>query len=381
MQGSIYILGDDGALTAVSEQAYDSEALLQELLARCPNLLAGEQMDRVNPRRWLLVQREAPLAAAMDGGARWSVDHLFLDQDAVPTIVEVKRSTDTRIRREVVGQMLDYAANAVAFWPVERLRAAFEARCAEDGEDAEAVLDAHLEASASPDGFWQQVRTNLQAGRVRMLFVADLIPPELLRIIEFLNRQMQPAEVLAVEVRQFVGEGLKALVPTVVGQTEEARQQRSPSASGEQAWTEEAFFEDITRRNGRDVAAVALRVLEWSRQRGLRIWWGRGKKDGSFIPLVDVGGDGHQFICVWTYGRVEIRFQHMRAPLSDPAAREELRQAIGKIVSTDLPADRINQRPAFPLKDLTDAVKLSRFLGVLDGVVARIRDSADAGSV
>ena len=47
-----------------------------------------------------------------DGGGRWSLDHLFLDQDANPTLVEVKRSTDTRIRREVVGQVLDYVANA-----------------------------------------------------------------------------------------------------------------------------------------------------------------------------------------------------------------------------------------------------------------------------
>jgi hypothetical protein len=31
-----------------------------------------------------------------------------LDQDAVPTLVEVKRSSDTRIRREVMGQMSDY---------------------------------------------------------------------------------------------------------------------------------------------------------------------------------------------------------------------------------------------------------------------------------
>jgi hypothetical protein len=38
-----------------------------------------------------------------------------LDQDAIPAIVEVKRSTDTRIRREVVGQMLDYAANSVVY--------------------------------------------------------------------------------------------------------------------------------------------------------------------------------------------------------------------------------------------------------------------------
>jgi 5-methylthioribose kinase len=41
--------------------------------------------------------------------------------------VEVKRSSDTRIRREVVGQMLDYAANAVVYWPLEMIRAKFEA--------------------------------------------------------------------------------------------------------------------------------------------------------------------------------------------------------------------------------------------------------------
>jgi hypothetical protein len=63
----------------------------------------------------------------MGSGNRWSVDHLFLDQDAIPTIVEVKRSSDTRIRREVVGQMLDYAANAVVYWAVEAIRAEFEA--------------------------------------------------------------------------------------------------------------------------------------------------------------------------------------------------------------------------------------------------------------
>jgi hypothetical protein len=41
--------------------------------------------------------------------------------------VEVKRSTDTRLRREVVGQMLDYAANAVVYSPVEHLIEHFRA--------------------------------------------------------------------------------------------------------------------------------------------------------------------------------------------------------------------------------------------------------------
>jgi hypothetical protein len=48
------------------------------------------------------------------GGAWWSLDHLVVDQDAVPTFVEVKRASDTPARREVVAQMLDYAANGRA---------------------------------------------------------------------------------------------------------------------------------------------------------------------------------------------------------------------------------------------------------------------------
>jgi len=83
------------------------------LLARFPALLAGDQMNSASPRRFLLIDREQPIASEPGGPERWSLDHLFLDQDGMPTLVEVKRSTDTRIRREVVGQMFDYAANAI----------------------------------------------------------------------------------------------------------------------------------------------------------------------------------------------------------------------------------------------------------------------------
>ncbi len=99
-----------------------SESLLQELLATHPDLLAGEQINRDDPGRWLLVMREMSVTDQQDGAGGWSLDHLFLDLDAVPTLVEIRRSRDTRIRREVIGQMLDYAANAVAYWPVEEIR-------------------------------------------------------------------------------------------------------------------------------------------------------------------------------------------------------------------------------------------------------------------
>ena len=102
----------------------------------------------------------------MNGG--WSLDHLFIDQEGIPTLVEVKRSSDTRIRREVVGQMLDYAANAVVYWPVEDLRARFESRCDNVDERPDEVLSEFLNQTLEIGEFWLQVKTNLQAGRIHL---------------------------------------------------------------------------------------------------------------------------------------------------------------------------------------------------------------------
>src|SRR6516164_9589575 len=129
MSSGIFLIQSGGDLVEMKEQPYDTEALLQELLAKYPNLLAGDQMDTASPRRWLLVSREMGVPSEEEGGDRWSLDHLFLDQDAIPTLIEVKRSRDTRIRREVIGQMLDYAANAVVYWSVEAIQARHMESC------------------------------------------------------------------------------------------------------------------------------------------------------------------------------------------------------------------------------------------------------------
>jgi hypothetical protein len=171
-------------LVEMVEQPYEAEDVLQRLLADYPNLLAGDLDDQ--PRRWMLVQRELGIGDAEEAPDRWAIDHLFLDQYGVPTLVEVKRSSDTRLRREVVGQLLEYAGNASAFWGMQRLRAEFEARHPNAAEAA-AHLAGLLGEDEDPDQFWETVAVNLSAGRLRLIFVADVIPPELRRIVEFLN--------------------------------------------------------------------------------------------------------------------------------------------------------------------------------------------------
>ena len=232
MMDRIYLVEPDGRLNDMMEQPYDNEAALQTLIEKYPKLLAGEQIDERSPRRWLLIKREMGVAAGEEEADRWSLDHLFVDQDGIPTLVEVKRSTDTRIRRNVVGQMLDYAANAVAYWPIEKIRQSFFDTCNEMDVDPESTLIHFLDPRPETDEedlielFWNTVKQNLNASRIRMVFLADEIPGELRRIVEFLDEQMSEVDVFAIEVKQFKGKGLTTLVPTLVGRSAKVDQKK-----------------------------------------------------------------------------------------------------------------------------------------------------------
>ncbi len=72
--------------------------------------------------------------------------------------------------------MLDYAANGSRYWPVDHLRTWFEQMCQRAGQSPEEVLASVLGVS-EVNALWERVSTNIQAGKMRLLFVADQIPP------------------------------------------------------------------------------------------------------------------------------------------------------------------------------------------------------------
>ena len=375
MAGGVFLIQKDGQLVEMSEESYGSEADFQELIAKYPNILAGNQINEDEPRKWLLISREAALPSKENGSDSWSVDHLFLDQDAIPTLVEVKRSNDTRIRREVIGQMLEYAANAVVYWPVEEIRAKFDATCQAKSLNAEEALQAFLGPSEDSGAFWQKAKTNLQAGKIRMLFVADEIPKELRRIVEFLNEQMTPAEVLAVEIKQLTGQGLKTLVPIVHGQTEEAKGKKNNNAGPKRQWDEESFFKELTSRRSIEEAEIARKILDWAKDKLPRFWWGKGKQDGSFFPILDLNGEQYYPFAIWTYGKIEIQFQWLmnRSPFNDEMKRKELLKRLNQIPGVEIPEKAITRRPNIFLSTFKDASSLRQLLETLDWVVGEIK--------
>ncbi len=362
--------GDE--FSRLAAQHYEAESLLQALLGEHPELMSGGN-ETEEGRGWVLIQREAPISSEADGSGRWRLDHLFLDSEGIPTLVEVKRSSDTRIRREVVGQMLDYAANASALWQVEHLRERFAATCAEQDEDPDARIRAVFPHYESADAYWERVRANLQAERLRLVFVADEIPPELRRIVEFLNDQMQQTEVIAIEVKQYVGESRQIFVPQVLGRTQAAARAKGRAAA--RRWDLDSVAGELDRRHEPPLGEIVRRIHAWARARGLSTGFGSGSKDGSFQAGLDDGTHYLWPFTVYTYGRVEIPFLYIarRPPFDDPALRTQLVQRLNELPGVDLDTGSIDQRPSIDLGALSEPASLRTFLETMEWALEQAR--------
>ncbi len=272
--------------------------------------------------------------------------------------------------------MLDYASNAVVYWPIEEVRSRFVSRCEAENTDPDEELARFL-GEGDVDTFWSRVKTNLQAGKVRLLFVADEIPSELRRVVEFLNSQMDPAEVLAVEIKQYLGETLKTLVPRVFGQTAEAQQKKSSGRRDARNWDEDLFFTEIERRCESEVTPVAREIYEWTKKHLPDIRWGKGKVDGSFTGICTAAGYDHSLFAVYTSGQTVVNFGSLKArtPFDNETERLNFLGKLNGIPGVDLAADAVNRFPSIPLTSLASPDPMRRFLAAMEWAVDEIKNA------
>ncbi len=365
-ESTIYMVDADGGLRRMMPSAPENEDRMQILVARYPELITDGDGDL------LLIRREQAIADSEDGTGRWSLDHLFVTRDAVPVLVELKRAVDTRLRREVVGQLLDYAANATAYWQAGRIAESFSLTAAAAGEDPDAVLRNFI---GDQDGavFWAQVDANFKAGRIKLVFVADEIPRELARIVEFLNDQMR-ADVRAVELRWFAGDGgVITLSPRVIGETERAailKRSLGPlQPISRDQWVEKYFgsaneavqagvqsFINIVERLGGDADIPSTQGS---------VYAGFTGNDGkTFYPLHLWGDSGSVSF--------SLRYLSKRSAVKEEAVRRQLLNELVEIVG---PLSTMNLQgfPSFKIARLADGALALSFENWFASVLDRLR--------
>ncbi|WP_311276853.1 hypothetical protein [Methylobacterium sp. WCS2018Hpa-22] len=380
MTDGVYMIRDDNTLVEMRSSPFESEDLLQRLLANHPSLIAGDAVDPTNPRRWLLIAREQTVPGEEGGSGRWSLDHLFVDQDGVPTLIEVKRASDTRGRREVVAQMLDYAANGVVYWPLEAIRQQFERTCAAAERDADEALREHLgRPEADLEEFWRVVDVNLRAGRIRMVFVADVIYPELKRIVEFLNAQMSPAEVIALEIKHYAGQGLRTLVPRLIGRTAEAERRKGTSSTSTKApprpaVSYEEWFTLFAEQRGPGETMAARAIYDWWVAQGGVYEVTSAQKPSLIVKFVH--DRGHCWPSVMRMnGRVTTALCYVMKspPFDNVEVRREVLATLEETFGQRYGERAVDGEPYVPLALLQEAAAQEKLFAIWQSLIDRIR--------
>lgn len=378
MSSGIYLVRDDGRLVEMTEQAYGSVALLQELVEAHPSLLSGA---REAASDWLAIVRQNAPGLEDDRGDRWSLDRVFLDRDGVPTLVEIAAASDRASERALLGQALEYAANLPFYWTVETMVAQFEANCRESDRDPEQVFEDFLGSDTDEERFWQQVKTNLQAGKVRIVFVSAAVSPELSRVVEFLNAQMDPAQMVAIEIKQYGSdEGFTTLVPRAIGRLADTSKKVAPTTIERRRWDADSFFAELGLRQDAETADLAYQIYEWcNHYPGVQVYWRTGDTYGGFVALCDVDrGETHELFKVGIDAYLEVLSSAYAAwyPFTQRSEWLDLRQRFSAI-GLSLPDDPSERRsPNLNLATLDEA-SINKVIEVFGWAVDRTQQALE----
>ena len=203
-----------------------------------------------------------PITNPSTGALGFSLDFLFVDQDGMPTFVEAKRCNDPRARRDIIGQVLEYVANAQAYWQEADIEQALTRTYETEEKAIEAIRqhqgDASLTLADFTSAFLQQVRESA----VRIVLFLEKSSYELRTLVEFLNQQLKTITVIIVEARQYrlPDSANHVIVPRVLGFSESVRIAKENSRIQRQELTtlkgEQAFWSVLDSQRSPDQVRV-----------------------------------------------------------------------------------------------------------------------------
>ena len=220
---------EDGPWLEPTVAGYALESELQELLAVHPELIPGVSPAARTCREFRLEVGPA--------------DIVVVDVTGEVTLVECKLASNPQIRREIVGQMFDYASR---LWKmdVDDFAARWRSR-----------TNSPLFADENDDGnsVRESLGMNLQKGNFRIVLAVDAINPALKRMVEYLNSVVGTGtSVVAVEYSRLRQGTIEILMPHVYGQ-ELADAKSAPDRRELTQWDAEGFRFWLVEHDGRSV--------------------------------------------------------------------------------------------------------------------------------
>jgi hypothetical protein len=215
---SIIVQDPDGNSWVLRSKAFPYEDVLQRNVAELPGLVALDTVSEGGVSH-LTIGTEWPA-----GSGR--ADIVLIGSDAVLTIIEAKLSRNPEARREVIAQLLEYAAY-LSEWTIFDIQREAEEffksdRCPSDlrGVSLDEALQRFLTDSATDEGiesFKGKIEQNLRQGRIRLIVAVDEVGEQAQRIVTFVN-SCSSFDIYLLQISAFEQPGGRQIfVPTLHG--------------------------------------------------------------------------------------------------------------------------------------------------------------------
>lgn len=290
------------------------EDWIQHLIHKHPHILPVDEIES-NFTPLIPIGREVETAAGY-------IDNLFISPDGYLTIVETKLWRNPEARREVVGQILDYAKELKkwTYSELDKAVIAYNQLYNANTDGLLATIRKYEPLDESDETFFiDNISKNLERGRFLLLIVGDGIRESVEDMVEYLSQSPQLYFTLSlIELQVFVFDKDKKsfiVIPQIIIRTKEITRAiirvegsktenvkilvetdfGAPPAKNEKnsqkrfTITEEDFFEQLLHNTTTAQVEFAKQIIQDCERRGYLIEWAQG----SFIvKLLDPNGSG-----------------------------------------------------------------------------------------
>lgn len=247
------LLIDGENTTVIDKIKFTEEGKLQDYLEQYPSLIPLSEIVE-GTSDLLCIGREVSVPSG-------AVDLLFIDKDGLLTIVETKLVKNPGIRREVIGQIIEYASY-ISQWTVDDVY-----RIA--NEYGKSNLDEVM--GNMGEDFRSNIERNLRNGKMRLIIAVDELIEPLRATVTFLNSYSN-FDILLLQVSSFEeSETKKVLIPLLFGYA------KPPSSIPKPRLNEEIFLarcREGGHKRAEELYFKAQELKEKRKSKGDFINWG-----------------------------------------------------------------------------------------------------------
>ena len=329
------LLIDGGKTTPLNETKFTEEGKLQDYLEEYPTLIPlADVVEDASPL--VCIGREV-------GTGSGSIDLLCIDKDSLLTIVETKLRKNREARREVIGQIIEYASYVSLWTPDDVYRIANEYFAKSDkapesykDKTIDEIMKTIVGDEFSDEDFRIKIGQNLRDGKIRLIIAVDELVEELRTMVTFLNAHSN-FDILLLQVTDFEeSQSKKGLVPLLFGYATKSTDTRERQT---RYWNEASFLDDTRDKCESKIADTITKLYEFTKDNADEISWGRGATYGSFTFRKTRQGILVSIFSTFSNGSATINFGEMMGKGVKEEVMQGFRKELNMIPGVNIPEE------------------------------------------